>query len=64
MVALFHNLPLLKRMKEPAHEEPALAWTEDAMHTGVVKYKPHAGSSSGLLKSPSPPHLALPALLE
>ena len=55
LVTLFHNLRLLKRMKVPAHEEPALAWTEDAMHTGVVKYKPHAGSSSGLLKSPPLP---------
>ena len=64
LVALFHNLRLLKRMKKPDYAEPAIAWTDDPLHTGVVKYKPGSspGGSSGLLKSPPP--AAAPMLLK
>ena len=50
LVGLFHNLRLLKRMKNPNYEEPAIGWTEDVEHTGVGKYKAVSGSPSLLLK--------------
>ena len=39
LVALFHNLRLIARMKKPAYVEPAVAWTADEEHTGIVQYK-------------------------
>ena len=51
LVGLFHNLRMLKRMKEPQYSEPTIAWAEDLEHSGVTKYKPN-GASSALLKQP------------
>ena len=38
LVALFHNLRLLFRMKKPKYSEPVVAWNEEDKHTGLVKY--------------------------
>ena len=45
LVGMFHNLRLLKRMKEPKYSEPTIAWAEDLEHSAVAKFKP-AGSTS------------------
>ena len=37
LVGLFHNLRLLKRMKKPMYEEPAIAWTDDLEKSGVTR---------------------------
>ena len=52
LVALFHNLRLLKRMKKPNYTEPMIAWGDtdevDVEHSRVVKYQPaQAGPSYG-----------------
>ena len=50
LVALFHNLRLLKRMKKPQYSEPMIAWGDseelDVACSRVTKYSA-AGSSSG-----------------
>ena len=38
LVALFHNLRLLFRMKRPNYTEPLLGWNDDDKKTGLVKY--------------------------
>lgn len=40
LVALFHNLRLVYRMKKPAYEEPAVAWTDanNPDESGIFKY--------------------------
>ena len=39
LVALFHNLRLIKRMKCPLYTEPAVGWVEpDDDKSGVTKY--------------------------
>jgi hypothetical protein len=53
LVGLFHNLRLLRRMKDPNYSEPAIGWTEDVEHTGVGKYKAASSSPSALLAGPS-----------
>ena len=51
LVSLFHNLRLLKRMKEPQYSEPTIAWAADDEHSGVAKYRAGgAVGSSCLLK--------------
>lgn len=51
LVALFHNLRLLKRMKQPQYEEPAVGWSEDVDHSYVTKMQLGVPSdTSGLLK--------------
>ena len=66
LVALFHNLRLLKRMKEPQYSEPMIAWAADDEHSGVTKYKPGGSvNRSALLKvegssSTDPPPLQMP----
>ena len=53
LVALFHNLRLLKRMKTPQYSEPTIAWAADDEHSGITKYKPGGSvSTSTLLKAP------------
>ena len=43
LVALFHNLRLLKRMKKPNYTEPMIAWGDkdevDVEHSRVIKYQ-------------------------
>lgn len=53
LVASFHNLHLLKRVKQPQYAEPAVAWSEDIDHSHVTKFElkaPSEASSSSLLK--------------
>ena len=38
LVALFHNLRLLQRMKKPAYSEPAIGWNDEDNKVGLVKY--------------------------
>ena len=38
LVALFHNLRLLRRMKKPNYAEPAIGWNADDAKSGVEKY--------------------------
>ena len=38
LVALFHNLRLLFRMKKPNYIEPAVGWNYEDQKTGLVKY--------------------------
>ena len=38
LVALFHNLRLLFRMKKPNYFEPAVGWNCEDQKTGLVKY--------------------------
>lgn len=56
LVALFHNLRLLKRMRDPQYSEPTIAWSEDLEHSAVTKYQPAASSGrSSLLKATESP---------
>ena len=38
LVALFHNLRIMKAMKDPLYAEPAVAWTDVDGGSGVTKY--------------------------
>ena len=38
LVALFHNLRLLGRMKKPGYVEPAVGWTVDDTKSGIKKW--------------------------
>ena len=38
LVALFHNLRLMARMKTPRYTEPAIGWNEEDNETGVTKF--------------------------
>jgi len=38
LVALFHNLRLICRMKNPAYTEPAVSWTDDVEKSGITRY--------------------------
>ena len=40
LVGLFHNLRLLKRMKDPQYYEPAIAWGDDLEKSHVTKFRP------------------------
>ena len=56
LVALFHNLRLLKRMKKPNYSEPMVAWGDeealDVEKSRVIKFEQgKAGPSSLLLKA-------------
>ena len=39
LVALFHNLRLISRMKKPCYVEPAIGWNNEDERSGVVKYE-------------------------
>lgn len=45
LVALFHNLRLLKRMRELKYVEPTIAWSDDLERSAVTKYEPGKASS-------------------
>ena len=50
LVGLFHNLRLLKRMRQVTYAEPAIAWTDDLEQSSVTKFEPAAiGSTSALV---------------
>ena len=38
LVALFHNLRLMSRIKKPAYVEPAVGWNAEDDKSGVVKF--------------------------
>ncbi|KAL1495949.1 hypothetical protein AB1Y20_014591 [Prymnesium parvum] len=38
LVALFHNLRLLKRMRKPAYTEPAVGWNQEDDKSGITKF--------------------------
>lgn len=38
LVGLFHNLRLLKRMKNPKYSEPAVSWGEEESKSHITKY--------------------------
>ena len=38
LVALFHNLRLLFRMKKPNYTEPMVGWNDEDRKTGITKY--------------------------
>ena len=56
LVALFHHLRLLFRMKKPNYSEPVVAWNEEDKHTGLVKYgvNHYEDSASSVNKIPCP----------
>jgi len=50
LVGLFHNLRLLKRMRQVTYAEPAIAWTDDLEQSSVTKFEPAAiGSTSAYI---------------
>ena len=38
LVSVFHNLRLLRRMRNPLYTEPAVAWIDDVNLVGITKY--------------------------
>lgn len=38
LVSLFHNLRLLKRMQKISYVEPAVAWCDEEMHSGIERF--------------------------
>ena len=52
-MSLFHNLRLLKRMKNPQYSEPMIAWGDseelDVAGSRVTKYSAAGGGPSKLL---------------
>ena len=38
LVALFHNLRLLFRLKKPNYTEPMVGWNEEDKKTGLIKF--------------------------
>ena len=38
LVALFHNLRLLFRMKKANYSEPMVGWNEEDKHTGLTRF--------------------------
>lgn len=46
LVAMLHNLLLLKRMPEPRYHEASIAWRESVDESAVVKYRPGGATSS------------------
>ena len=54
LVALFHNLRLIKRMKEAKYSEPTIAWSAVEDHSGVAKYRVGGSvGTSALLNQPA-----------
>jgi hypothetical protein len=64
LVALFHNLRLLHRMKKPNYSEPAIGWNEDDFKAGVVTYGVANYESTQKLKvkAPKRPMIMPPAV--
>ena len=55
LVALFHNLRLLFRMKKPNYTEPMVGWNDEDELTGLVKYGvTHYDEPSTIKKIPCP----------
>ena len=59
LVALFHNLRLLKRMKTPNYTEPMIAWGDtdevDVERSRVTKYELGQAGPSKLLQAQAGP---------
>ena len=62
LVALFHNLRLIHRMKKTGYTEPAIGWNDEDNHSGVKKYgvANYAGTAKLKVTTPVRPAL-LPA---
>jgi hypothetical protein len=65
LVALFHNMRLLTRMKKHKYVEPAISWNTEDTVTGVIKYgvadyEPRKGPPK--IKNPTRPTLPAPEL--
>ncbi|KAL1518541.1 hypothetical protein AB1Y20_002830 [Prymnesium parvum] len=41
LVALFHNLRLMSKMKSSAYVEPTIGWNDDVLKVGVEAYGVH-----------------------
>ena len=55
LVALFHNLRLLFRMKKPNYTEPMVGWNDEDKLTGLVRYGvTHYDEPSTIKKIPCP----------
>ena len=58
LVALFHNLRLLHKVKKPMYTEPAIGWNEDDFQAGVTKYGvAHYEGAKKHAKAPTRPRL-------
>lgn len=62
LVALFHNLRLITRLKKPSYSEPAVGWNDEDFHTGVTKFgvSNYEGTAAlnvtaPLMRLPAPP---------
>ena len=56
LVALFHNLRLLFRMKKANYVEPMVSWNEEDKSTGLVKYGVTHFEPATVKKTDSPVH--------
>ena len=54
LVALFHNLRLMARMKQPVYTEPAVGWNNEDNHAGVTKFgvANYEGTAKQTVKAP------------
>ena len=54
LVGLFHNLRLLKKMKQPNYSEPTIAWNDDVEKSAVTTYAaPTASATRPYLVTPA-----------
>ena len=59
LVALFHNLRLIHRMKKTGYTEPAIGWNDEDNHSGVKKYGVAKYTGTAKLKVTTPVRPAL-----
>ena len=59
LVALFHNLRLIHRMKKTGYTEPAIGWNDEDNHSGVKKYGVASYAGTAKLKVTTPVRPAL-----
>ena len=62
LVALFHNLRLMARMKNPQYTEPAIGWNEEDDATGVTKFGVTNYEGTAKLKVKAPTQRPKPSL--
>ena len=55
LVALFHNLRLMARVKQPNYSEPAVGWNDEDDRSGVIKYgvANYEGTANLTVKAPN-----------
>jgi len=54
LVALFHNLRLIARVKKPTYVEPAIGWNDEDFNSGVTKFGVANYESTATLKVKAP----------